>query len=28
MTQQTVNAGEFDARRSDGNLDRMRAPAM
>lgn len=27
MTQQTVNAEEFDAWRSDGNLDRMRAPA-
>jgi hypothetical protein len=27
MTQQTVNAEEFDAWRSDGNLDRIRAPA-
>ena len=27
MTQQTVNAEEFDAWRSDGDLDRMRAPA-
>jgi hypothetical protein len=27
MTEQSVNAGEFDAWRSDGNLDRIRAPA-
>jgi hypothetical protein len=27
MTQQTVNAAEFDVWRSEGNLDRMRAPA-
>jgi len=27
MSEQTMNAEEFDAWRSDGNLDRIRAPA-